>query len=455
MENNVSFYIVSLGCPKNLVDSEEVAGLLIDRGYVSAEQPSDADVLVVNTCAFIKEAVEETIDTILELENFKTRGQSRRLAVIGCFVQRYGKKLLPLFPEVDIFLGTGFFLHFPDALKESLRSGKKIFRINRPVAVTDKKTPRASSGPFFTSYVKISEGCSNSCTFCLIPRLRGPQRSRPLELVVSEARDMVDRGAKEIVLVGQDTTAYGTDLGAPGLITLLEELARIPGLRWIRMMYSHPSGISNELLHVVKEHPVILPYFDIPVQHAVPRILEAMGRECKEHPENLVERIRKIIPDAVLRTSLIVGFPGETTRDFKRLLRFVERVQFDRLGVFGFSPEAGTKAYLMKPRVRNSTISKRRDELLTLQAEISMRKHGKLLGSVQEVMVEETPCGGRPGKGRLWSQAPEVDGNFLFTDADLQPGDIAYFRITAAHPYDLEGIPANHNKNSTRNADSF
>ena len=451
-----NYYIVSLGCPKNLVDSEEVAGLLASRGWSIVQDPGEADVLIVNTCAFIREAVEETIDTILELEKFKKSSRNARLAVIGCFVQRFGKKLPRLFPEADIFLGTGFFHHFPDALKENLRTGRKVFKINRPVNVTTNQIPRLLSGPGYTAYVKITEGCSNSCTFCMIPRLRGPQRSRPLESIVSEVGSLVERGTREIILVGQDTTSYGADFGSSWLlVTLLEKLAMIPKISWIRMMYLHPSGITDDLLRVVNEYPPILPYFDVPLQHVVPRILKKMGREYEESPRKLVERIREKVPSAALRTSLMVGFPGESTRDFKKLLGFVEWAQFDRLGVFGYSREAGTRSYLMRPRVRGSTIARRRDEILALQAEISMKKHERLIGSLQVALVEERPGGAEPGRGRLWSQAPEIDGEFFFTGDFLRPGDITTFRITSAGTYDLEGIPAGKSKKSNKGADSF
>ncbi len=432
---------MSLGCPKNLVDSEEVAGLLSQKGAVPVSDPYEADVLIVNTCAFIRDAVEETISTIIDLEEIAAQGNDVRIAVIGCFVQRFGKKLLNLFPDVDIFIGTGFFHKFDTALETNLRSSKRIFWINRPSALSRDSVPRLLSGSPHTAYVKISEGCSHSCSFCLIPKLRGPQRSRPMEMILNEVRELVRGGTREVVLVGQDTTAYGTDLGSPGLIVeLLKKLTGIPGLRWLRLMYAYPGGITDELLSLINENPVILPYLDIPVQHVVPGILRGMGRDYGEFPEDLVERVRSAIPRVVLRTSLIVGFPGETTRDFKKLLRFVEWAKFDRLGVFGFSREKGSRAYRMKPRVRKTTINKRKDEILTLQAEISYEKHRELIGTIHEAIVEHLPSGNEPGKGRLWSQAPEVDGDFFFTGNGLKVGDIATFKVTSVQPYDLEGV---------------
>ena len=437
------FYIISLGCPKNLVDSEEVAGILCQKGAIPVTDPHEADILIINTCAFIQDAVEETISTIIDLEDIAALGNDVRIAVIGCFVQRFGKKLLNLFPEVDIFVGTGFLHKFHIALERNLKSWERIFWINRPDALCGTKVPRLLSGPAHTAYVKVSEGCSHSCSFCLIPKLRGPLRSRPLEIIIEEARDLARKGTRELILVGQDTTAYGMDLGSPGLVVdLLRKLAEIPELRWLRLMYAHPRGITNDLLKIINEYPTILPYLDVPVQHVAPKILKAMRRDYTEPPESLIERIRKFVPRAVLRTSLIVGFPGETTKDFKKLLRFVEWAEFDRLGVFEFSGEAGTAAYRMKPRVRPVTKSRRKDEILTLQAEISLKKHEKLVGTIQEAIVEREAADSEQGRGRLWSQAPEIDGEFFFTGGGLRPGDIAKFKIISAQPYDLEGISA-------------
>jgi len=265
-------------------------------------------------------------------------------------------------------------------------------------------------------------------------------RSRPVNAVVLEARGLAEMGVREIILVAQDTTVYGNDLEGKALLPrLLLELGKIPDLRWIRLMYAHPSRISDELLQTIRVVPNVLPYLDIPMQHVVPGILDAMNRGCKETPERLVERVRKFLPDVVLRTSLMVGFPGETTRDFRKLLRFIERVRFDRLGVFGFSSEPGTAAHRAKPKVRPKTIARRKDEIMALQAELSFRKHQALLGTVQEAVVEEESADGTGAKGRLWSQAPEIDGEFTFRGKDLKQGEIIPVRIMKADTYDLGG----------------
>ncbi len=338
--------LVSLGCPKNLVDSEVTLGLLSKQGYSFTTDPSTAEVIIVNTCSFIKDATQEAIETILRLTPYKKEGRCHLFIVSGCLPQRYGKALEKELPEVDLFVGTGSFQKIPQLI---LQRGKRKSYLSGQTFLYNEKTPRILSTPSFTAYLKIAEGCSRSCTFCTVPKIRGPYRSRRISSILKEAERLVAQGVKELVLIAQDTTAYGQDLkDGTSLERLLKALVRIAGLRWIRILYAYPklSHFTESLLELLSQEEKICPYLDLPIQHIDDEILRRMGRRStKQEIRNLVEKLRTSVPGIALRTSLIVGFPGETEKQFKTLLRFVEEAQFDHLGAFQYSPEEGTPAY--------------------------------------------------------------------------------------------------------------
>jgi ribosomal protein S12 methylthiotransferase len=433
--------IISLGCAKNLVDSEVMASQLTQLGYVIKADPSEASLILVNTCGFLESAVQEAIDTILDLARYKASGSCRHLVVAGCMVQRYGKKLPGLMPEVDCFLGTTHCYDLNEILRDPDKGFSRRIWISPPRFLFHSDLPRSRSTQFFTAYVKIAEGCSNRCTYCLIPHLRGPSRSRSVEDIVVEVKRLAAEGVKEINLIAQDTTAFGADRGDPdALIRLLESLDEIPGIGWIRLLYAYPDRVTAALLRTMAQSRKIVPYLDIPLQHCVSKILKAMGRAAPfEDPEELVVRIRRHLPGIALRTSLIVGFPGETEVDFRSLLAFAERIEFDHLGVFGFSPEAGTPAAKLPGQRTKHTKEKRREALLTLQRSISRQKLASRIGQIVPVLVE----GFHPETellltGRLATQAPDVDGMVIVTKGQANIGDLVLAQITAAHDYDVE-----------------
>ena len=433
--------LISLGCAKNLVDSEVMVSQLTGLGYRMTSDPSAASFILVNTCGFLESAVQEAIETILNLARYKADGRCERLVVAGCMVQRYGKKLLELMPEVDCFLGTAHFYNLEKILEDFEKGVPRRLWIAPPRFLFHSDLSRSRSTPFFTAYVKIAEGCSNRCTYCLIPHLRGPYRSRSSTDILAEVRHLADEGVKEINLIAQDTTAFGSDRAdSNALITLLESLDSVDGIVWVRLLYAYPEHISPTLLHTMAQSDRIVPYLDIPLQHCVPRILSAMGRitPCRD-PEELIDHIRHYIPDVALRTSLMVGFPGESKAEFEALLKFIERVEFDHLGVFGFSPEAGTQAARLPGQIAKRTKDKRREALLSLQRSISRRRLALKVGKREPVLVE----GQHPETelllcGRIAAQAPEVDGMVIVTKGQAKVGDLVPARITAAHDYDLE-----------------
>lgn len=434
--------VISLGCAKNLVDSEVMASRLAELGYVMTSDPSEASLILVNTCGFLESAVQEAIDTVLDLARYKESGSCKRLVVAGCMVQRYGKKLLGLMPEVDCFLGAS---HFYDLAKILLACENGVSRrlwISSPRFLFHSGLSRSRSTPFFTAYVKIAEGCSNRCTYCLIPHLRGPYRSRSVEDIVVEVKRLAAEGVKEINLIAQDTTAFGADRGDPdALIGLLESLDGVDGIAWIRLLYAYPDRVNGTLLRTMAQSGKIVPYLDIPLQHCVPRVLMAMGRTTPslQDPKELIALIRHHIPGIALRTSLIVGFPGEKEADFQALAAFVEEVEFDHLGVFGFSPEPGTRAAKLPGQRARRTKEKRREALLALQRSISRRRLTSRIGETVPVLIE----GFHPEtelllSGRLATQAPEVDGMVILTKGQANRGDLVLAQITAAHDYDVE-----------------
>ena len=434
---NETVCLVSLGCAKNLVDSEVMLGLLSKAGYHLTTDPSKAEIIVVNTCSFIQDASREAIDTILQVTRYKKEGLCRRLVVSGCLPQRYGDTLEKELPEVDLFVGTGDFRDLPALLSRPPET--KTF-VSKPTFLYDENTPRILSTPSFTAYVKIAEGCSKACTFCTVPRIRGPYRSRRVRSVTEEAKRLAAQGVQELILIAQDTTAYGEDLrDGTTLEKLLRSLVRVDGVRWIRLLYSYPKAryFTEGLLDLMVHEKKICSYLDLPIQHIDDEILKRMGRRSRSAEiRNLLHKIRTLLPEISLRTSLIVGFPGERENQFRSLLRFVEETRFDHLGAFKYSAEEGTPASRLPHPVTEKVKEDRLKRLMKLQEKISLENHRRMVGETREVLVEE-PNGHRNAwKGRLQTQAPEIDGA-VFLKGNARPGDWAEARITRALPYDL------------------
>ncbi|MEW6666593.1 MAG: 30S ribosomal protein S12 methylthiotransferase RimO [Thermodesulfobacteriota bacterium] len=436
-------YLISLGCAKNLVDSEHILGLLSRARYRVVQKIEEADLAVISTCAFIQAAVEESIDTILEVSREKRRGRLKGLFVVGCLVQRYGYKLQRELPEVDGWLGTGEIGRIVEVLEEWENSSTPFFCIGAPGSLSNHDVPRLGTAPYYTSYIKIAEGCSHRCAYCTIPRLRGPLRSRPLDSILREAEELVGRGVREINLVAQDTTSYGHDSDdGIRLENLLEALSRrFKGVAWIRVLYAHPKRISHALLDLLAEGDPICPYLDVPLQHVNRRVLEAMGRASgRETPRRLLERIRERVPRIALRTTLILGFPGETERAFRELYAFVEWAKFDHLGAFVFSPEEGTPAARFDGAVERHVAEERRTAILELQASLLQKKNQGLVGRTLPVLVEglseETPF---LLTGRTQAMAPEVDGRVLIRKGEAVVGGFVNVHIRKALAYDLIG----------------
>jgi len=436
-----------LGCAKNLVDTEVMMGLLAHGGYELTPRAGEAEVLVVNTCSFIDPAKKESVDAILEMAEWKRSGSARRLVVAGCLVERYRDQIRKEIPEVDAVIGTNEVERIVSACGEGPAGLPRALSVLEPY-LYHEATPRILSTPPHTAYVKITEGCDHPCSFCIIPKLRGPFRSRRLESVVAEAKGLLARGVREINLIGQDTTSYGQDLGInDGLPLLLERLASAVadrGAGWIRFLYSYPNRITPRLLDTVAAFPALVRYLDIPLQHASGRILKRMRRgQNGDQFLKLLERIRRAVPGVAIRTSMIVGFPGETEAGFEELCRFVEAAQFDRLGVFAYSDEEGTPSYELDGKLDARTIHNRRRRLMALQRKISQRKNRALVGRTCDLLFEgvsrETEL---LWEGRLPTQAPEIDGKVLVNDlegAPPEPGSFVRVRITEALDYDLIG----------------
>ena len=428
--------MVSLGCPKNLVDSEVMLGILKGAGLELTADEAQADILVVNTCGFIGDAKEESIDMILSLAEHKKTGRCRKLIVAGCLSQRYKDDLSISLPEVDCFIGTGEYHRIAEVVEDGFR--ERVL-VGLPTYIHDYTTPRIISTPGFYAYVKVAEGCSNHCSYCSIPSIRGAFRSRPIDSVVKEAESLASQGIKEINLIAQDTTSFGKDRGE-GLEPLLKKLIPVKGIEWIRLLYLYPGRITDEVITIMKNEEKVLPYIDLPLQHISPPVLKAMNRQyTRIGVEALIEKLRSRLPDVTLRTSMIVGFPGEKESDFKELLDFVESVKFDRLGVFTYSREEGTPAWSMKGQVPKKIKSGRMDALMSAQREISLEKNRALVGSAVSVMVEgaNEDGDGFGLKGRAASQAPDVDGAVYLKGRHVEPGKIVSAIVTGAGDYDL------------------
>jgi ribosomal protein S12 methylthiotransferase len=431
-----TFHIVTLGCPKNRVDSEVIWADLATSGLVAVDDPANAEVIIVNTCAFVQSAVVESLDTIVEMGRYKEEGSCKTLIVCGCLTPRFREELVEELPEVDLFAGPAEAGGIGRLLKNPPES--RLSCAKEQAFLLAAATPRVNSLAAGSAYLKVAEGCSRRCSFCIIPRLRGPQRSRTPEDLVEEASNLAALGIREVVLVAQDLAGWGGDLPRkPRLADLVEALASVAGIRWIRLMYLFPAEVPERLIRVMAENEKVLPYLDLPFQHADSEVLRRMRRGGD--PETflaLVEKLRKQIPRVVLRTSLMTGFPGEDRAAFRRLFDFVERCRFERLGVFIFSPEEGTQAAELPDPVGKEEAQKRHRELMTLQQEIASAYHQSLVGSAQAAIVEQE-LEPRLFSGRLWCQAPEVDGRATIRGR-ARVGEIVRVKVTAAGPYDLE-----------------
>lgn len=436
---------ISLGCAKNLVDTEVMLGLLENDGYRISEDLSEAEYIIINTCTFIEKAKQESINTILEAAHFKTEGLCKGILIAGCLSQQYGEELLREIPEIDGLLGTGAWHKVLEAIAE-IQNGKRVQFMDTISNIYDERMPRMTTTPFYSAYVKIAEGCDNGCTFCIIPRVRGRFRSRPIDSVVAEVKGLAARGVKEINLIAQDTTYYGADLnqGIPLLVPLLEELVKIEGIEWIRLLYMYPKHFTDDLLAIMAREEKICNYVDIPLQHINDGILRKMNRrDTRADIEALLKKMRSQKEHITLRTSLIVGFPGETDEEFKELCDFVEEVQFDNMGVFTYSQEDGTAAGMMEHQIPEEIKEERFHQLMSMQAKISEHNNRRLEGTRLEAIVEsieEDEAGHVVVVGRLKTQAPDVDG-ILYIEGATHPkvGDILTVEVVQGFSYDVIG----------------
>ena len=445
----MKIYLESLGCAKNQVDSEIMLGRLKQAGWTLTTDPAEAHTIVVNTCSFIEAAAQESIDTILELSEYKESGVCRRLVVSGCLPERYREQIIQSLPEVDFFLGTGAFDQIVAAAGNGRLSHEAILPDPDLVLPEPRGTPRVLSTPHL-AYLKVAEGCSRSCTYCVIPKLRGRHKSRAAEDVAAEARELVAAGARELILVAQDTTAYGRDLAPPvSLAQLVERLAGIAPAGdgaepvWVRVLYGHPESIEEDFIRCVAAHPNVCPYFDVPIQHASDRILKRMGRRyTRDDLRRLFQRIRRVVPQAALRTTVIVGFPGETDKDLQEVMDFAEEIRFDHLGVFVYSDADDIPSHRLRGRVPAAVAQERYDQIMSRQSDIASEINQAHVGKVFQVLVEES-LGNHLFAGRTWFQAPEVDGvtyvNTGRTGHELAIGSMAWARVTDAMEYDLMG----------------
>lgn len=432
---------ISLGCDKNLVDSEVMLGLLAEKGYQMTDDETEAEVIVINTCCFIHDAKEESIQTILEMAEYKKEGTLKALIVTGCLAQRYQQEILDEIPEVDEVLGTTSYPEIVDAIENALR-GRAEVRMTDIDALPLVDTARQVTTGGHFAYLKIAEGCDKHCTYCIIPKIRGNYRSVPMERLIKEAKGLAEKGVKELILVAQETTLYGKDLyGEKSLHRLLKELCRISGIRWIRILYCYPEEIDDNLIRVMKEEPKICHYVDLPIQHANTDILKRMGRRTsKEQLEEIIGKLRREIPDIAIRTTLITGFPGETEEQHQELVDFVDEMEFDRLGVFTYSPEEDTPAAEMEGQIPEEVKEDRQAEIMELQQEIAFEQAEDMVGKEVLVMIEGKVADENAYVGRTYKDAPNVDGLiFVNTEEELMSGDFARVKVTGAAEYDLIG----------------
>ena len=437
----MNILFISLGCDKNLADSETMLGMLASRGYQIVDEEEKADVIIVNTCCFIHDAMEESIETILQMAEYKKSGSLKALIVTGCMAERYREEITKEIPEVDAVLGTASYGHILDAVDEALK-GHSYLMMEPLDTLPLIETHRLVTTGGHYAYLKIAEGCDKHCTYCIIPKLRGNFRSVPMDHLIKEAEQLATDGVKELILVAQETTLYGKDLyGEKKLPELLHKLCQISGIRWIRILYCYPEEITEELIQTMKEEPKICHYLDLPIQHASDGILKRMGRRTsKEELVHIISRLREEIPDITLRTTLITGFPGETQEQHEELMDFVDEMEFDRLGVFTYSPEEGTPAASMPDQIEESIKEDRRAELMELQQEIAFEQAENMIGKEVLVMIEGKVADENAYVGRTYKDAPNVDGLiFVNTDAELMSGDFAKVKVTGACDYDLRG----------------
>ena len=431
---------VSLGCAKNLVDTEVMLGIIQSHGIQLTPNPAEADILIVNTCAFITSAKEESITTILNLSDYKDSGRCRSLIIAGCLGQRYREELLDEIPEADAIIGTGAWNRIMEAIEETLK-GRRVIILGEKDIIYDSKTPRIRTTPDYTAYVKIAEGCDNRCAFCAIPLIRGRQVSRPIEDICAEVKLFISQGVKEINLIAQDTTNYGHDLyKVPSLARLLKELVKIDGEFWIRILYCYPRYFTDELIEIIANEPKICKYVDLPLQHAHNDVLKRMHRpDTRESIEILLKKIRDRIPGVAIRSTFIVGFPGETEEEFHTLKEFLENQRLDHVGIFAFSPEEDTPAYTMPNQIEEEVAQERYHELMSLQSLISQEINESLEGKEFNILIEgrdeEVP---NITAGRSYREAPEIDGQiYIEDDSQSQPGDIVKVKVLAGFVYDL------------------
>ena len=437
----MNILFVSLGCDKNLVDTEVMLGLLASRGHQMVDSEEIADVIVINTCCFIHDAKEESIQTILEMAEYKKAGSCKALIVTGCLAQRYKQEIIDEIEEVDAVLGTTSYDKIVEAIDEALAGHTSVEMTDIDALPLVESKRLVTTGGHF-AYLKIAEGCDKHCTYCIIPKIRGNFRSVPIERLLKEAEDLVAQGVKELILVAQETTLYGKDLyGEKSLHKLLRELCKISGLRWIRILYCYPEEITDELIQVIKEEDKICNYLDLPIQHASDGILKRMGRRTsKEQLVEIIGKLRKEIPDIAIRTTLITGFPGETQEQHEELMEFVDEMEFDRLGVFTYSPEEDTPAAVMPDQIPEDVKEDRQAELMELQQEIAFDLAEEMIGREVLVMIEGKVADENAYVGRTYKDAPNVDGLiFVESEEELMSGDFARVRITGALEYDLMG----------------
>ena len=436
---NVLF--ISLGCDKNLVDTEVMLGLLASKGHQMTDDETQADVIVINTCCFIHDAKEESIQTILEMAEYKKEGKLKALIVTGCLAQRYKNEIVEEIPEVDAVLGTTSYDKVVEAIDEAL-NGHVMVEMTDIDALPIVETKRLVTTGGHFAYLKIAEGCDKHCTYCIIPKIRGNFRSVPMENLLKEAKELADQGVKELILVAQETTLYGKDIyGEKSLHKLLKELCKVPGIQWIRILYCYPEEITDELIQVIKEEKKICHYLDVPIQHASNAILKRMGRRTsKEQLVEIIEKLRREIPDISLRTTLITGFPGETEEQHEELLDFVDEMEFDRLGVFTYSPEEDTPAAEMDGQIAEEVKEDRQAELMELQQDIAFDRAEDMIGREVLVMIEGKVADENAYVGRTYRDAPNVDGLiFVNTEEELMSGDFAKVKVSGAVDYDLIG----------------
>ena len=434
--------MVSLGCPKNTVDSERVLGDLVSSGFSLTPNEEDAEVIIINTCGFIESAKKESIDTILGMARHKTEGKCKQLIVTGCLAERYGQELLDEIPEIDHLLGVGQYPQLKNIIADTDPISKN--HVATPAEFYESYTDRLLTTAFYTAYLKISEGCSNRCAFCIIPKMRGPMRSRSPESILAEAEHLARKGVKEFNLISQDTTMYGFDLGMKdGLVRLLGEMAKVEGLEWIRLLYCYPTFLNSGLIEFIASEPKVCRYIDVPLQHTHDEMLKSMKRQETElGVRKMIDEVRLKISDVALRTTFITGFPGETETHFRHMVRFLCEMEFDHVGIFTYSDEEGTTAFDYPDKVPQEVKEERKNILMEFQKEIVLQKNRERIGRVESVLVEGfDPQENYLMTGRLASQAPDIDGQILLEKCEAEPGQIISVKIKGVADYDLIAEP--------------